>query len=93
MRARLLLFLALLASVACLLPPGQKASLLALFDATGGPYWSNNINWSPSSDPCAASWSGVVCDGSGGNVLSIFLSSNNLTGSLPDLDLPALSVM
>ena len=69
----------------------QKDSLLSLFSATGGPYWINKDNWNVTTDPCT--WHGVACNASTGDVTQIFLNSNNLTGSLPDLQLPALFLM
>ena len=84
----LVLFLALM-SVTCL-PMSQKESLVALYNSTGGPFWTNNTNWITSTDPCAPLWFGVTCDASKANVISLSLPSNNMTGSLPDLQLPAL---
>ena len=76
--------------VGCLLLPGQKDSLVALYNSTGGPFWSLK-QWDISTDPCNPSpWAGVSCDGSASNVLRINLPNNNLTGSLPDLRLPEL---
>ena len=90
LRLRLLLLFALLLSVACLLPQLQKDSLVALFNATGGPNWTNKANWNASTDPCTAFWFGISCDALKQNVTGLALASNNLIGSLPDLQLPAL---
>ena len=85
MTERLLLILSLSLVVVCLLPD-EKTSLLALHDATSGPSWKNN--WDRSLDPC--SWFGVVCNLSNSSVEILSLPSNNLIGSLPDLELPFL---
>ena len=88
-----LLPLALALSVACLLPQYQIDSLVTLYNTTGGPFWASNTNWITPTDPCTSPWFGVTCDASKENVTELRLSSNNLTGSLPDLQLPALSYM
>jgi len=70
-------------------PVQEREALLALYNATGGPDWSNRTNWL-SGDPCANGWHGVSCDLSGPNVTGIQLGGNGLAGSLPselgDLD-------
>ena len=54
--------------------------LVALYRATGGDDWSNNINWL-SREPLSK-WNGIEADGEG-RVRVIDLSNNRLTGSLP----------
>ena len=90
-----LVFLALLLSVACLLPLQQKASLKDLWIATSGPSWTQNYPpWDTAQDPCGPpAWFGVRCDVDKVNVIEIALDSNNLIGSLPDLLLPALTTL
>ena len=92
-RAYRLQFLAfLLCSVAGLLPQSQKDSLLTLYESTGGPFWSRNDNWNVTADPCGnPPWIGVTCDPLGQNVKELYFYGNNLTGTLPDLQLPALT--
>ena len=90
---RLQVQLYLLFVVVCTLPQFQKDSLLALYDSTGGPFWATNTNWNTATDPCTAAWFGVSCDDSNTNVKALRLSFNNLTGSLPDLQLPALTIL
>ena len=85
---RLLVHQALILFVACILSQPEKDSLLALHAATGGPSWFTV--WNTSTDPCAASWIGVVCDFSGSSVMALDLTQNNLVGTLPDLQLPTL---
>ena len=86
-----LLGLGFLLSVACVLQPAQKTSLVNLYIATEGPTaWFMRNNWNNNGDPCAPKWFGVVCDGSGTNVVSLVLDQNDLAGTLPDLFLPEL---
>ena len=69
------------------LPYQQKQSLLDLYVFTNGDSWFRP--WNLSTDPCTGEWAGVVC--SNNNVIQLSLGSNNLTGSLPDLQLPELT--
>ena len=67
------------------------APLMALYDSTNGPGWTNKAGWEAgkagmSCDPCnfnGAPWFGVrLCD-EFGRVVSLQLSSNQLTGTIP----------
>jgi len=73
----------------------EVAALWQLYELTGGAYWKQNTNWDPNGDPCALNkrWVGVgvrdPCnryrDGEDckmGRITSLYLDSNNLTGSL-----------
>ena len=54
--------------------------LNVLYADTGGPvWWSNSSGWNTTAPTC--SWYGVGCD-AGGHVVSLFLGSNNLLGSI-----------
>ena len=59
--------------------PHVRAVLSRFFFATGGVDWKNSSGWI-SHDP-VCSWFGINCYGAG--AMGIFLSRNNLTGSLP----------
>ena len=58
----------------------ERALLRALYEATGGPNWTQNENWL--TDRPLGEWYGVQVDG-GGRVTSLYLSDNNLAGSIP----------
>ena len=66
--------------------PGQtsdatdRAALVALYHATGGPGWTNSANWL--SDEPLRRWFGVSTDPNG-RVVRIEMSSNGLRGELP----------
>ena len=59
----------------------DRAALVALYEATGGPDWNFSRNWL--TDAPLREWYGVGISGSYGRVQSIELTNNNLTGSLP----------
>ena len=75
-------------------PASQVRALQVLYAAAGGVGWSTKTNWM-NGDPCVggsiwyeetygtggSSWSGVAC--SGGNVYSLDLGWNNMSGTLP----------
>ena len=55
----------------------DRAALVALYNATGGPNWNSNNNWL--SDVPISEWSGVTTDDNG-RVTELDLSQNQLTG-------------
>ncbi len=59
---------------------GDRAALVALYDATAGPDWIDGANWT-SAAPLDA-WHGVAT-GADGRVTEIALPENNLAGTLP----------
>jgi hypothetical protein len=67
-------------------PPEERAILMELFAATGGPRWTNHNGWGSAGTSCE--WYGVACDFVGGDinrpyVIGLSLPSNNLEGALP----------
>ena len=58
----------------------DRAALEALYNATGGPDWTNNTNWL--SDRPLSEWHGITVD-SNGCVTELNLPNNQLTGSIP----------
>ena len=61
-------------------PAPDRAALVALYEATGGPNWSNSDNWL--SDAPLGEWHGVETDGVG-RVVSLELVENRLAGAIP----------
>ena len=62
------------------LKEAERAALVALYNATGGPNWTNNANW-VSSQPVGL-WHGVTTDPSG-RVVGLSLHENGLSGEIP----------
>lgn len=59
---------------------GDRAVLVALYEATNGPDWDESDNWL--TDAPLNAWHGVETHGSG-RVRSLRLSANNLAGEIP----------
>ena len=59
---------------------GDRAALVALHNATGGPNWDSNDNWL--SDVPISEWSGVSTDDNG-RVTGLNLRRNQLSGKIP----------
>ena len=59
---------------------GDRAALIALYNATGGPGWTDNTKWL--SEEEISTWYGVVTDGAG-RVTDLRLQYNGLTGLMP----------
>ena len=58
----------------------DRAALIALYNTTGGPRWTNSVNWL--SDVAISEWYGVATD-STGRVTGLRLSYNQLSGTIP----------
>ncbi len=61
-------------------PSTDRVALVALYNATDGPNWSNETNWL-SAEPIGE-WHGVITDGSG-RVTALDLDENELNGKMP----------
>lgn len=61
------------------IPQAECEALVALYNNTNGPSWTNQSGWLASNTPC--SWYGTTCDA--GHVTEIRLSRNQLSGPLP----------
>ena len=61
------------------IPTLECEALVALYNATDGPNWTNNSGWLETDAPC--SWHGVTC--SVGHVTELNLDFNQLSGSIP----------
>ena len=66
----------------------DRATLMALYNSTGGASWTDKTGWGDSG-VAIGMWYGVMTDGNG-RVTDLELSSNNLRGTLP-ADLGTLS--
>ena len=62
-------------------PAGDREALEALYDATGGPEWTNSENWKTALP--LDSWHGVTVDAESGRVTGLALVDNGLAGPLP----------
>ena len=60
--------------------PGDRRALVALYNATDGENWKHSISWL--SDAPIGEWYGVTVD-TGGKVVALDLSYNNLNGKIP----------
>ena len=58
----------------------DRATLMALYNATDGPNWSNSDNWL--TDAPLGQWHGVTVD-ENGDVIELRLSENQLSGPIP----------
>ena len=65
--------------VSCADLESDRAVLVTLYNATNGPNWINKENWL--SDAPLGEWYGVNTEG---RVVSLWLSNNNLSGTIPD---------
>jgi len=81
------------------IPQTECEELITLYNSTSGAGWRNNTNWLTSNLPC--SWYGVTCNAghvsqinlSGNGNPSDFIQGNNLTGTIPNLNLSSLTVI
>jgi Leucine-rich repeat (LRR) protein len=71
------------------IPKIECESLVKFYNSTGGANWKNNTNWLGTTTP--SNWYGVMIEH--GHVSIINLYSNNLSGAIPDLDLPKLRTL
>jgi hypothetical protein len=56
-------------------------ALVALYNSTSGPEWTNRQGWLQTNTPC--SWYGINCQMIFGNLTHVMLPGNNLKGSIP----------
>ena len=67
-------------TVAAVIPSGDRAALVALYEATDGPNWTDKGNWLSAAS--LGDWYGVTTDDNG-RVTHLHLDSNTLTGAIP----------
>lgn len=61
------------------IPQNECQALVALYNSTSGPGWTDSNGWLVTNTPC--NWYGVLCDAD--HVVVIYLTENQLTGTLP----------
>ncbi len=76
------LLLCLTSATQAAVPTAERDALVALYNATNGPGWTNNTNWL-NGDPCENNWFGIGCDSTNTAVIGLILTSNGLSGALP----------
>lgn len=64
------------------IPSSEREALIALYQSTNGPGWTNNTNWLGAAGT-ECTWYGIDCDETQSNVTEIGLDANQLTGTLP----------
>lgn len=69
----------------------EKAEWVKFYNALNGNSWSTS--WNINDDPCDGNWFHVTCDDADVRVLEVDLENNNVSGTLPDLDLPDLQLL
>jgi hypothetical protein len=62
------------------MPATECEAVVALYNETDGPNWTNNDGWGVDPDPC--NWHGVICS-AGGSVRILNLTRNGLSGPIP----------
>jgi Leucine-rich repeat (LRR) protein len=62
-------------------PAIERAALIALYDATNGPGWTDNSGWVTATVGTECTWYGVACVAD--LVNSLHLENNQLSGSIP----------
>ena len=67
------------------IPATERAVLINLYTFTDGANWTNRNNWNGAAGT-ECTWYGVTCDGTMSHVEKIYLTGNNLVGSLPPLN-------
>ncbi|OQX25208.1 MAG: hypothetical protein BWK80_16880, partial [Desulfobacteraceae bacterium IS3] len=66
------------------IPDTERNALNALYDFTKGSEWTNKWNKdAPKGSECCGDWYGVECNADRKNVVTLNLSDNNLTGTIP----------
>ena len=67
-------------TVAAVIPSDDRAALVALYEATDGPNWTDKENWLSAAP--LGEWYGVTTDDNG-RVTGLLLSNNSLQGAIP----------
>jgi len=78
----LVLISAISFQLAAQIPQLERDALIALYNSTNGPTWSDHSGWL-GAEGTECSWYGVACNGAGSNVANLYLSNNQLSGVIP----------
>ncbi|HSP17766.1 MAG TPA: fibronectin type III domain-containing protein [Thermoanaerobaculia bacterium] len=70
------------ASLSAAIPERERTALLAIYNGTNGPSWTDHTGWNGAA-ASECQWYGVVCDDAQSTVIRLELGSNGLTGSVP----------
>ena len=75
------------------IPQVECRALVALYNSTDGPHWTNRNGWLVTNTPCTTPWYGIVCASDRVNILG--LRYNGLSGAIPAQlgDLTSLGVL
>ncbi len=65
------------------IPPAEREALIALYNATNGAGWTNKTGWETATPDTECTWFGVSCSLSLGQVHTIRLIDNQLSGVIP----------
>ena len=70
------------ATASAAIPTSEREALIAIYQSTNGPAWTNRTNWLDAAGT-ECTWYGVECDETGSNVIGLGLDGNHLDGTLP----------
>jgi Leucine-rich repeat (LRR) protein len=70
------------ATATAAVPTSERDALIAIYQSTNGPAWTNGTNWLGAVGT-ECTWYGVGCDETQSNVIDLDLYANQLNGTLP----------
>jgi Leucine-rich repeat (LRR) protein len=70
------------AAAAAAIPTSERDALVAVYQSTNGPAWTDRTNWLGAVGT-ECTWYGVSCDETQSNVIDLELQDNHLDGTLP----------
>ena len=81
-KALFLLLISLAGASYAQVPQNERDALVALYNSTDGANWTDNTGWLGAVGT-ECSWFGITC--ANGSITRLYLTNNNLAGSLPSL--------